>query len=207
MSNGQSCSRATTSRNETLFAPATSDGQLNQGDLIASIDLPEWRLNDTGSQSLHVGDRPQRLVVHGALDQMVIVCSHDCDIDQVKGGYRAGVIVAPLGPPPRLTAEMQELLRDSWRLTAEGTFEFGHLYPVKLPGADDSGLLVADFSRMISAGPGKAVVGMLLDRRTCSMDDDEQRRGFQLKLAAFFGRGADERPIEEVAVGETSDKS
>jgi hypothetical protein len=122
----------------------------------------------------------------------VLICSHDCDCDPANVSGRGGILVAPIMPRPRLNddADRIDALRQSWKLTDAGTFEFGHLFPLIEGSQEDAEFRVADFSRMISAGPGPKGLAMLKQRKAREFTEEFRGR-LQLKLAAFLGRGGE----------------
>ena len=78
-------------------------------------------------------------------------------------------------------------MRDSWKRDAEGNFDFNHLFPLIFDPAGGE-FLVADLSRLITAGPGEKGKRILLNAKTHEMAE-ETRTSLQWKLAALFGRG------------------
>jgi len=116
-----------------------------------------------------------------------MICSHDCDLENPN--TLAGIHVAPIVPPDVNDAKV-ETLRHSWRRDDEGNVAFGSLFPIPLQIVDntDHDFAVADFSRMLPAGPMKKSRTILLKAKTHELTD-EGREALQWKLAAFFGRG------------------
>lgn len=110
-----------------------------------------WKLTSYDLQTSSDGSSNLRTVVHGSKPGFLVVCSHDCDIENVRD--RAGLAVAPLDVPslpwPGGDARW-ETLRSSWEPTGDA-FEFGHLFP--LHWDDPPGIRIIDFSRLTTAGP------------------------------------------------------
>jgi hypothetical protein len=80
--------------------------------------------------------------------------------------------------------ERWPLFRASWELDESNQFNFGHLFPIEFAGD----LLVADFSKITTAGPADKARPIFLKAKRAEMTD-RHRAAFQLKLAALFGRG------------------
>jgi hypothetical protein len=120
----------------------------------------------------------------------VLICSHDCDIE--NGNARAGILIAPVVPLPKKTAENPDalaLLRNSWKRTASDDFEYPQFFPLIFDEDNPaSEFALADFSRMMTACPMGKSKPMLLALKTREMTD-EHRELLQWKLAAFVGRG------------------
>ena len=154
------------------------------------MTVPEWLLTDAWDVTGPNGRK--HVTVHTVKDiDTVMVCSHDCDCDPKNISGRAGVLVAPVLPRPRLGDDPDRILalRNSWRRTPDGDYDFGHLFPVLDDAAQEPiEFDVVDFSRMISAGPGVKGLVVLKKRKTREMRADV-RVELQLKLAAFLGRG------------------
>ena len=119
----------------------------------------------------------------------VVVCSHDCDIENPK--LRTGVILAPLlGYPQHPEPERQAQLRESRRPDSDSKYHYINLFPLEF---DDTSLglgdrMVVEFSAMLSAGRSKEAIRVLKGKKVLEMTD-ETREDFRQKLAAFFGRG------------------
>lgn len=151
--------------------------------------VPQWKLTAFDRVEKHDGTE-LRMIVQATGPTSVVLCSHDCDIENAAG--RAGIVLAPVGPPSfgwSSDDERWHVLRDSWKMTSEHAFEFGHLFPLDLNLGGSHEWAVVDFSRMMTVGPSGKVTAILLRHKKSEMTD-EVRAAFGLKLAAFFGRGA-----------------
>jgi hypothetical protein len=159
--------------------------ELQQGDICSARPFPQWKLHEyeiSGSP----GGPTTRALVHvysqGA-NLPVVVCAHDCDVENPRN--RRGILVAPVFDwPPDLSEADSELLRESARLSDGEVYDFINLFPIHLPSG---AWHVADFSAMSSPGPANKVVAALKQTKELEMTDGS-RKLFRLKLGAFVGR-------------------
>jgi hypothetical protein len=133
-------------------------------------------------------------VILGSPTLNVLVCAHDCDIENMRD--RRGLLVTPIVEEPSFEQEQRERLRrsHSTRRDANGNrgYDFVHLFPLRLTVDGEETFRVADFSGMMSVG-GKLLLDKLCPAKTHEMDD-RHRRKLQLKLSAFVSRQQDARP-------------
>ncbi len=118
----------------------------------------------------------------------IVICSHDCEIEQIRD--RAGLLIAPLTPPPKWPPgdERWPILHSCTVPNEAGAYSFIHWFPVELDvGEGEATLMVADFSRIVSAGAGSKAKAKLLPSKSAEMTDEARNR-FKNKIAAFFSR-------------------
>lgn len=161
--------------------------ELRQGDVCAPAWFPTWNVNEHHLVTQIEGSARRLLVgVTGREPHPVVVCSHDCDIENVgnKTGFGA-LLVAPAMPWPSGVAEGDiPRLRESSRMREDNRYEYIGLFPLQLSGDE---WRIVNFSSMTTISPAKALPRFLLDRKEYEMTD-EWRSLFRAKLAAFFAR-------------------
>ena len=170
-----------------MFLPEGSD-ELRQGDLLDDQPLPFWRYTDF-ELSGRPGEAPQSArvsVVAKGLSVPVVLCSHDCDLENHRNRY--GWVVAPVlpWPFPDIADDASLDLISSARMSENNEYGYIHLFPIQIPGAD-ADWRVVDFSALISVGPPSKIRRTFLGMKRFEMDD-ATREEFRLKLAASFGR-------------------
>jgi hypothetical protein len=161
---------------------------VRQGDICAPRVFPIWNLNEY-EVSHNPAGVPTRSTVH-VIEQgkpfPVVVCAHDCDIENPRS--RRGILVAPLLPPPVEGDELDGLVA-SRNIGADETWEWINLFPVHLPdGEGGHDWRVVDFSAIIAVGSAKKAVAALRASKEHELNEETRER-FRLKLAAFVGRG------------------
>lgn len=174
----------------------TPTAELRQGDIVSYSPVPRWMLNDLHLLAPHDG-KPSRGLVslfNKGAKLPVVVCSHDCDLENPRD--RSGIVVAPILPWPPLAENADQSLANSYRRFAPDTeepslesYNFIHLFPIFFGehGAGENERSVVDFSALTSAGPANKAVTILLKSKTHEMTDDF-RGFFKDKIAAYFGR-------------------
>lgn len=195
-----------------MFLPEPTPDDLRQGDILSALVFPRWDLNNyylsgkvepNARANLAMTDvmMLDHIATEGAVMNVqrssmplrLMICSHDCEFDKAEIKNRAGILIAPLMPPPDTNDEEAiRKLRASDRRDEEGEYDFIHLFPVELPFG--VGFFVADFSAMMAVGTPSKIRKRLIEMRELEMTD-EARGLLRYKLAAFFGR--EEAPNRE----------
>ena len=93
-----------------MFLP-TPSGELRQGDLCEGVPFPAWNLNDYLVARPHQDGAAKAVVslLKKGETVPVVICSHDCTLDNVKAGTLGGISVAPVLPWPFPNNEEESL--------------------------------------------------------------------------------------------------
>ena len=167
-------------------------GELRQGDICYSWPIPRWLLTDYQVLMTAEGKtaRLQVGVHQRGVDLPLVLCSHDCDLENPREGV--GFLVAPLLPWPfgdSMSSDGSLELVGASRMQ-EGSYAYINLFPICLPESrndNGSGWRVVDFSSITSVGPPPKLVPILRKAKRLEMTE-EVRLLFKRKLAAFVGR-------------------
>jgi hypothetical protein len=163
--------------------------ELRQGDICYSWPIPRWLLTDYHVLMTAEGKvaKVQVGVYERGADLPLVLCSHDCDLENPR--ERAGFLVAPLRPWPfgDMSSDSSLELVGASKIQ-NGSYAYINLFPVYLPEArQDQGWHVVDFSSIMSVGPPPKLVPILRKAKHLEMTE-EARLLFKRKLAAFLGR-------------------
>jgi hypothetical protein len=178
----------TDEQSSRLFLDEPSN-ELRQGDVCFEWPIPKWLLSGYMVASEPTADRAATALVsvHAKGESLpVVVCSHDCDLENPRS--RTGVVVAPLFHWPNfpMGSDVSLGIISSDLPGDDGAYEHINLYPFKLP-LDPPDWRVIDFSAMTSIGSPQKSIPMLLKAKRYEMTD-KARENFCNKLAAFFIR-------------------
>jgi hypothetical protein len=174
------------------FVDTPSTAELRQGDVCFEWPFPKWQLNGYSVAADPSGGNPTTALI-GLHEQGVklplIICSHDCDLENYRA--RLGFIVAPVlqWPFPDLGSDDSLALISSAVIGDDGSYDYINLFPLKLE-PDLADWRVVDFSGLTSVASPKKTTPVLLKAKRLEMTD-ETRVNFGNKLAAFFIRSAD----------------
>lgn len=166
-------------------------GSLRQGDICAIPHFPKWDVEE--SSVLFKGDTQTSIQMDAwnrvhrieTGEHLVVVCSHDCDVDNPR--QRSAIIVAPLIKVPASAGDPRyEEIMGSGDMTGE--LSWINLFPLRIDlEEEDNTDVVADFSALTSMGRAEPAIRQLADSKILEMDD-ELRSNFKKKLGSFFGR-------------------
>jgi len=165
---------------------------LRQGDLCVIPPIPVWNLKESLETSDRLGTVASRQLpvlrkrtIPHEDGQIVVVCTHCCDIENPRG--RQGVHVAPVFTPPVGERDADRLapIRRCGTIGDDGNYGFLTLFPLEEARSEKYEFGVADFSLMMPIAPPKDAIEMLLDGKLSQMED-ELRLQFRTKLAIYF---------------------
>lgn len=171
------------------FVDAPSD-ELRQGDICLEWPFPLWNLN-TFQVAVEVSSESRQRAVINLYARgnklPVVICSHDCEVENAR--TRAGLLVAPLLEWPFPSLETDDSLDLMNARVPNGNREYDYInwFPVNLQAATDNSWHVVDFSAMTSVSPPHKIKSQLLSAKRFEFTE-ESRIEFKEKLAMFFGR-------------------
>ena len=174
------------------FVATASTAELRQGDICFEWPFPKWQLNGYSVAADPSGGNPNVALI-GLHEQgaklPLIICSHDCDLENWRA--RLGFVVAPVfqWPFPDLGSDDSLALISSGVLGEDGSYDYINLFPLKFSN-DPADWRVADFSGLTSIASPRKATPVLLKSKRFEMTD-ETRVNFGNKLASFFIRSAD----------------
>ena len=166
---------------------------LRQGDVSSVALVPIWHLSECDYQAK--GETtPHSVVIRGWSKplmhlgrRVVLICSHDCDLEYPRS--RTAIAVAPVIPvPASVETERYKGIMASARSRKDEVgdfiFDWINYFPIELPGLGDH---VADLSALISITPAEDAVALLREHKLWEMTDGTQQL-LGRKLSAFFVR-------------------
>lgn len=166
---------------------------LRQGDVCVIEGLPIWNvagmtMRDARQELTSFIIPPHKTLQWSDLTggSAVVVCSHDCDVENPR--TRTGLVVAPLVavPASRNDPDTYAKIMTSGDTSIE--INFVHLFPLEIPVEQGEARdAVADFSAITTVARANKAVEHLVSGKVLEMDDGT-RESFRRKLALFFGR-------------------
>jgi hypothetical protein len=172
---------------------------LRQGDVSSVALTPIWHLSECDYQAKGDGS-PHSVVIRGWNKplthlgrRVVLVCSHDCDLENPRS--RTAIALAPvIRVPAQRESQLYRDIMSSARSTEDEAgnviFDWINFFPLELPDLGDH---VADLSALISVAPPADAVSLLVQHKLWEMTDETQRL-LGRKLSAFFLREQAARP-------------
>lgn len=148
-------------------------------------------MEDGAIVNVQVPPMPGIITVDGA--HLVAVCTQCCDLDGRNTKERAGVSVAPVRKAPvgPHEHERREMLLASSTPDADQRWSWIHAFPLLLDIDGEEQLVVVDFSAVTTIGKAAKSVPKLIESKLWQMEDDT-RDNFREKIAAMFGRPAED---------------
>lgn len=174
-----------------MFA-AEFSAPLRQGDICVVPHFPQWSLDGAstvtapdGTTSMLVPRLSRVLRARNGDGDLVIVCSHSCDVENPRG--RTGLLLAPLMPLSERHKDFDGIMAS--HTPADGTYSFLPLFPFELPeGENGEGIFAsADLSSVITLAKLQPAIDLLSRSKRYELSD-EARTLFRTKLGAFISR-------------------
>lgn len=167
-------------------------GVLRQGDVCVVDFFPRWDVAKSQTVSSQSGTVAIQMSAWNSVKEgpdgghLVVVCSHDCDVDNPR--QRTGLLLAPvIKTPAHRGTELYATIMGSDQIL-DGVVHAAGLFPLSIPDVGGEATdVVIDFSSLISMGQPVRVIPMLREKKLYEMDDAMRVR-FKMKLAAFVGR-------------------
>lgn len=163
--------------------------ELRQGDVLFDWPFPLWNMN-AYQLAVEASSGANQRAIMNLIDKgspsPVVICSHDCEIENSR--TRMGLVVAPVTAWPLSALDSDESLdlMNSRVPNSNDAYEYINWFPLNV-GGETADWRVADFSALSSVAPPHKIKKLLLGGKRFEMTD-QARQEFKEKLAMFFGR-------------------